>query len=374
VLRDKNRTTQPVVDHPVFTNWDVIAHGWYIACRSADVARGRARSVSIGDQRLVVFRGDDGKVRALDAFCAHMGTDLAIGRVVGNTLRCAFHHWRYDETGACIDAPCANGERPPSSARVARYDVTERHGFVWVFPAERADARLVEHPELEGKETIAVAGARFTRKCHHHVNMVNGIDPQHLKTVHALDLDMSLTHVEDADKRRVDFVLSGPIATTTTRGRIAHWLLGGRYGYAMRYGHASVGLLTIVKDVDLFGRFRLPTLHMIYAYRVKERGVSEVQPIYVAEKRPGLVGALVSRALMLLTRVAYHVLKDEDGAIYDHIRFQTKHLLAIDAPLAKFVAYVNRLTPSAWSRAASATPLRVIASDDDPPRAAAERS
>jgi phenylpropionate dioxygenase-like ring-hydroxylating dioxygenase large terminal subunit len=350
VLREKNRHTQPIVDQLVFTNWDVVAQGWYIACPSGRVPKGKARSVDVCGQKLVVFRGTDGKVRVLDAFCAHLGTDLGIGRVVDNTIRCAFHHWRYDESGACIEAPCAGGERPPARARLPRYDVTERHGFVWVFPADRADAPLVEHPELEGQETIAVAGAPFTRRCHHHVNMVNGIDPQHLKTVHGLDLEMSLTHVEHVEKRCVDFVLAGPISRATWRARVMRRLLGGRYAYGMRYGHGNLGLLTLVKDVDLFGRWRLPTLHMIYAYRSVERGVSEVQPIYVARRRPGVTGYFVARALMWLTKLAYFVLKDEDGEIYDHIRFQAKNLLAIDAPLAKYIAYVNRLVPSLWSR------------------------
>ena len=72
-----NATTQPHTGLPVFGNWDIVAKGWYIACRSDQLPRGGLEAVEIRQQRLVVFRAEDGVTHALDAFCPHMGTDLA---------------------------------------------------------------------------------------------------------------------------------------------------------------------------------------------------------------------------------------------------------------------------------------------------------
>lgn len=80
----------------IFNNWDVVAKGWYIACPSRDLLRCQAKSLDICGQKIVVFRGQDGTVRALDAYCPHLGTDLGIGRVDGNLIRCFFHHWAFD--------------------------------------------------------------------------------------------------------------------------------------------------------------------------------------------------------------------------------------------------------------------------------------
>lgn len=371
--REKNTHTQPFVRHSVFNNWDVVAKGWYIALPSTALAKGQAKSVDVCGQRVVVFRGQDGRARVLDAFCPHMGTDLGIGRVDGNHIRCFFHHWAFDEGGRCVDVPC--GEPAPKGARLQAYPVRERYGFIWVFPDDEADADLVELPELEGQEISVSLGRAFTRPCHHHVNMVNGIDPQHLKTVHHIDISMSLDLDEKDAKKQIDFVLRGPIGTRTWKERIVHTILGGGYAYGMRYAHGNIGALSLLKDVKLFSRFRAPTLHMLYAYRVLEPGKTEVQPIYVTRRRRGPLGALVSFALISLTRVAYFALKGEDGAIYDNIRMNPRNLLKMDGPLAKYITWVNRLEPSRWSRVlpsanardAARTPLRVVGPDEQTP-------
>ncbi|MBW4518644.1 MAG: hypothetical protein KME16_02780 [Scytolyngbya sp. HA4215-MV1] len=112
----------------------------------------------------------------------------------------------------------------------------------------------------------------------------------------------------------------------------------------MRYAHGCMGLLTMMKNVRL-----LPPLHMIFAYTPVAPGRTRIQPIYVTKKRQGFVGGLINHFLLLCTRWAYYLLKDEDGKIYDHIQFNPKVLLDIDAPLAQYMAYVNRLEVSRWS-------------------------
>lgn len=52
-----------------------------------------------------MFRGEDGKVYATDAYCAHMGANLAVGGTVkfGNCIQCPFHGWTFDgATGNCV--------------------------------------------------------------------------------------------------------------------------------------------------------------------------------------------------------------------------------------------------------------------------------
>lgn len=65
----------------------------------------------------------DGLVHAVDNECPHEGNPLVEGEVLGPTLTCAYHGWRFDlETGACL-----NGDEP-----VRRYAGELRDGEVWV--------------------------------------------------------------------------------------------------------------------------------------------------------------------------------------------------------------------------------------------------
>ena len=82
---------------------------------------GRGLIAREGDS-IAVFRVD-GKLHAVSNACPHEGNPLVRGDVLGTTLVCAFHGWRFDlETGACL-----LGERP-----VRLYPVEEREGDVWV--------------------------------------------------------------------------------------------------------------------------------------------------------------------------------------------------------------------------------------------------
>ena len=50
-------------------------------------------SVNVLGQFLAIYRGEDGQVYALDAYCPHLGANLGLGKVCGNSLECPFHAW-----------------------------------------------------------------------------------------------------------------------------------------------------------------------------------------------------------------------------------------------------------------------------------------
>lgn len=346
-IEERNQNTQPTLSMPVFNNRSVVPEGWFFVCSSSDLKKEKAQGFQICGQELVLFRGQDNKVRALDAYCPHMGTHLGVGKVVGNEIRCFFHHWRFNENGKCTDIPCQ--KQIPEKAQLKAYAVLEKYDCIWIHPNSEITKKLADFPELKNCDLMTVLGKSYMRSCHHHVTMINGIDPQHLKTVHNLNIEMDLEISEENDGRQIDISLSGNIPNTTWKEKITYWLLGPRYGYSMRYDHANNGLLTLMKDVVLFGTGpRLPTLHMIFAYRPVSATQTLVQPIYVTKKRSGLIGYWINRALIFLTKRAFFALQGEDGMVYENMRFFPKNLLSIDRPVAQYIQYVNKLPISPW--------------------------
>ncbi|MBD2446375.1 aromatic ring-hydroxylating dioxygenase subunit alpha [Nostoc sp. FACHB-152] len=334
----------------IFNNWNIIAKGWYIACPSKELAIRKAKSVDICDRRITIFRGEDGQVRALDTYCPHLGTDLGIGQVDGNWIRCAFHHWAFDETGICQNIPCQS--EIPAKAKVQAYATEEKYGFIWIYPDAVAPESVADFDELQGKEVTAQADTAFERSCHHHICMMNGIDAQHLKTIHHLDIKMDLSLHRNQLGTQIDFTMRGKFPQTTFRERLGQRFLGSTYEYSMRYADGCIGLLTMMKNVRLF-----PPLHMIYAYTPIAPGRTRIQPIYVTQKRQGIIGYLMSKFLLFCTRLAYYMLRDEDGKIYDNICFNPQLLLSIDQPLVQYMQYVNQLEPSRWSNLAKDSKL-----------------
>ncbi len=58
--------------------------------------------VEAGGEEIAVFLVD-GKAHAVANTCPHEGNPLIEGELLGTTLTCAFHSWRFDlESGACL--------------------------------------------------------------------------------------------------------------------------------------------------------------------------------------------------------------------------------------------------------------------------------
>ncbi len=70
-----------------------------------DVPEGGMLAGHVGDENVLVTRRN-GKPLALSAKCTHYGGPLDKGLIVGGTVRCPWHHARFDlETGEAVGAP-----------------------------------------------------------------------------------------------------------------------------------------------------------------------------------------------------------------------------------------------------------------------------
>ncbi|WP_436536067.1 Rieske 2Fe-2S domain-containing protein [Actinoplanes sp. HUAS TT8] len=108
-----------------------LAASWYVALPSNLVGT-KPRSLTMFGRQLVAWRDDTGRASVLPLHCPHLGASLALGKVVEGQLRCVFHHWRFDATGACVHIPRLD-RLPSHLARRRAYPVLERYGFLWVW-------------------------------------------------------------------------------------------------------------------------------------------------------------------------------------------------------------------------------------------------
>lgn len=107
---------------------------WYAVCRSDELPRCGVLGRPFLDGRVAVFRGADGVAQVTSAYCPHIGADLGLGTVVGNSLRCAFHHWQFDRAGRCERTGI--GDPAPPTARLFNFPTVEKFGVVWAFNGE----------------------------------------------------------------------------------------------------------------------------------------------------------------------------------------------------------------------------------------------
>ena len=57
----------------------VYPNGWFGLLRSEEVTVGASTSVNALGQNFAIFRDEEGNIHILDAYCAHLGANLAVG-------------------------------------------------------------------------------------------------------------------------------------------------------------------------------------------------------------------------------------------------------------------------------------------------------
>jgi nitrite reductase/ring-hydroxylating ferredoxin subunit len=88
--------------------------------------------VRVLGEDLVLFRDSNGKLGLLDAYCPHRRANLYWGRNEQAGLRCVYHGWKFDVTGACTDVPnCPEGETFKDKVQITSYPAMERGGLIW---------------------------------------------------------------------------------------------------------------------------------------------------------------------------------------------------------------------------------------------------
>jgi phthalate 4,5-dioxygenase len=142
--------------------------------------------VKILSERLIAFRDSEGRYGLIDEFCAHRGVSLWFGRVEECGLRCAYHGWKYDVTGQCVEVPSE-----PENSNFARkvkltsYPLVKVGDILWTYMGDPAD-----QPPLPEFEFAHVADEQtYTSKRWQESNWLQalegGIDSSHVSWLHS---------------------------------------------------------------------------------------------------------------------------------------------------------------------------------------------
>ncbi len=84
----------------------VFERNWFCVGRDSDVPHsGDFTTLQVGDEPLLLVRGDDERVRVLSNVCQHRGMVIAEARGNHRLLRCPFHAWTYRLDGQLVTAP-----------------------------------------------------------------------------------------------------------------------------------------------------------------------------------------------------------------------------------------------------------------------------
>lgn len=156
---------------------------WYAVEYDHAIKPGQVKEIQFWNRSIALFRGQDGKLAALENRCAHRQLKLSLGNVEGCNLVCMYHGWQYSTHGEVIDFSHELFGRPkPPYITVATYPLKVRYGLIWIFPGNPAlseQRRIPEIPELEGDNPWPCVPVDFIWPAHHSMIMENTCDFTH---------------------------------------------------------------------------------------------------------------------------------------------------------------------------------------------------
>jgi nitrite reductase/ring-hydroxylating ferredoxin subunit len=303
--------------------------GWNFFCTERELLQGSV-GIVYADRRLAGFRTRSGRIGVVDAYCPHMGADLAMGRVVDECLECPFHNWQFAVDGKCSAIPRTS--TIPAFARQRSYPTALRNGLVFFWNGARALYPLPFFEGLEAEDCVWAGPLHFRLACPWYLVGANCFDTQHLYSVHERELLAppvvwsigehalaSQTVARVGNGRWYDRfirVVSGPEATMT----------------AINWSGSLVLVSAQLKRTTTYGMVSLrplaerETLVQIFAWLPRRH--SRALPV------------LDSLSASIRLRLIGQFLKD-DAALLNNIRSGILNLVEADGELARYFEWIS---------------------------------
>lgn len=198
--------------------------GWYCIAWADDIAVGDVVTRHYFGQDLVCFRSESGELHVLDPHCRHLGAHLGNGgAVVGERIRCPWHHWEWNGDGSHALIPYSR-QRCKPHLRIYSWPVRDWYGMVMVWHDRHRRPPHWEPPavpEAESDEFYPLhPHSRMLHRVKVHPQMIveNAADPYHIPTIHGGSPTETTSLVTEGHH------LHATIRTTYGQGRRATWL------------------------------------------------------------------------------------------------------------------------------------------------------
>jgi phthalate 4,5-dioxygenase oxygenase subunit len=145
--------------------------------------------VKLLSERMIAVRDSSGRYGLMDEFCAHRGASLWFGNNETDGLRCAYHGWKYDVTGQCVEVP----SEPENSSFCAKvkltaYPLVKIGDVLWTYlgdPAKQPPLPEYEWVHVPAEQTYT---SKRWQECNWLQALEGGIDSSHVSWLHSAGL------------------------------------------------------------------------------------------------------------------------------------------------------------------------------------------
>jgi 5,5'-dehydrodivanillate O-demethylase len=171
---------------------ELLRRYWHPVAAVAELPNRGTKKVRILGEDLVLYRDLKENLGLVDEQCPHRKASMEYGIPEENGIRCPYHGWKFDNSGACMEQP-AEPENSTFKDRVCikSYPVKELMGLIFAYLGP-APAPLLPNYDLFVKENSVrlIGGALLP--CNWVQTMENSVDPVHTEWLHGVYMDYVL--------------------------------------------------------------------------------------------------------------------------------------------------------------------------------------
>jgi phthalate 4,5-dioxygenase len=160
---------------------------WLPACLSEELPEndGAPVRVRLLGEDLVAYRDTSGAIGLMDAYCPHRRAPMFFGRNEECGLRCVYHGWKFDASGACVDMP----SEPPDSlfkqkVTIQTYPTHEAGGIVWTYMGPAAEQPAPPDYEFCRAPATHRHTSKNLERCNWLQALEGGLDSVHATILH----------------------------------------------------------------------------------------------------------------------------------------------------------------------------------------------
>jgi len=159
---------------------------WHPIAPSAELnEENPTKEIRLLGEDLVLYRDLKGRVGCIEPTCAHRKANLSYGIPEENGLRCAYHGWVYNETGACLEQPSEPADkRFKEKVCLKAYPVEELAGLIFVYMGPEPKP-LLPRWDLMVWDNVTRSIRVNPLPCNWLQCVDNALDPVHFQWLHA---------------------------------------------------------------------------------------------------------------------------------------------------------------------------------------------
>jgi 5,5'-dehydrodivanillate O-demethylase len=172
---------------------ELLRRYWHVVAAAAELSDEKPKKkVRILGEDLVLYRDLKGTYGLVAEKCSHRGVSLYYGFVEEDGIRCAYHGWKYDASGKCVEQPFENPEDGfKQKIQHPAYPVVKLAGLLFAYMGPPEKKPILPKWDLcvrqDGLKKVDICQVL---RCNWLQAMENSVDPTHTYYLHSHTLKL----------------------------------------------------------------------------------------------------------------------------------------------------------------------------------------